>query len=104
MRKRFRTYLLAMMLAEVLEQRADLVWVSRVVDDILTESEDARGVHFERVGAREALVDLVELVLVKVLEHLRVQVEEVLEGLATDEHQVAVKRREYVETGGRRGH
>ena len=104
MRKRFRTYLLAMMLAEVLEERADLVGITRVVDDVLAEGEDARGVHLERVGAREALVDLVELVLVKVLEHLRVQVEEVLEGLATDEHQVAVKRREYVEAGGRRGH
>ena len=99
----FRTYLLAMMLAKVLEERADLVRIARVVDDVLTKGEDARGVHLERVGARDAFVDLDELVLVKVLEYLRVQVEEVLEGLATDEHQVAVKRREYVETGGRRG-
>ena len=89
-----------MMLAEVLEERPDLVRVARVVDDVLAEGEDAGCVHLERVGARDPLVDLDELVLVKVLEHLRVQVEEVLEGLAADEDQVAVKRREDVEAGG----
>ena len=88
------------MLAEVLEERPDLVRVARVVDDVLAEGEDAGSVHLERVGARDPLVDLDELVLVKVLEHLRVQVEEVLEGLAADEDQVAVKRREDVEAGG----
>ena len=93
--------MLAMMLAKVLEERPDLVRIARVVDDVLTEGEDARGVHLERVGARDPLVDLDELVLVKVLEDLRVQVEEVLEGLAADEDQVAVKGREDVEAGSR---
>ena len=93
-----------MVLAKILEERADLLRIARIVDDVLDEGEHARGVHLEGVGAREAPVDLDEVVLVKVLEHLRMQVKEVLEGLATDEDQVAVERRgQDVEAGARRG-
>jgi hypothetical protein len=69
--KHVLSHLLAMMLSQVLEQRANFVWISRVVYNVLYDREHPRSVHLERVGAGDALVDLDELELVKVFQHLK---------------------------------